>query len=382
MDFSKFENPKAANDFLKRSKKVSQRKTLCAANFLGNCNGIIDAHTLSKKSMLEPVANSKNEVYTTPTISLVKHQINLEKKGISGVSTFRGFCGMHDKDLFTCLDDDEFKCTPKQLFMLAYRTISKELYKKINFPERLPTKEEYISMVGRHKSNKYILFIKKIKKHNKYSIQSLEYIKNKLDIQLKNEDWSLLKSHVLFFENLSHPICAATGAFQPLFDISGKIINQPFDCYDEYGKHLGKGLKLRTIIFSIIPVKDMYVVIFSWDNDDDVSENFFKSILKQENKSLAAFNTMLDNIENFAIYPEWYEKLDTKKKNFIRKRIRNEIKNAIWENPEKYNSMLDTDEFKEIINWKFLELRTKLINLKINIMRMCSKLRKRSMGHV
>lgn len=378
MDFSKFENPKAANDFLKRSKKVSQRKTLCAANFLGNCNGIITAHTLSKKSMLEPVANRENEVYTISTVSLVNHQINLEKKGIGGVSTFKGFCGMHDKDLFTCLDDDEFKCTPKQLFMLAYRTISRELYKKINFPERIPTKKEYINIIGRRKYNKeYVLFVEKIKKHNEYSIQSLKYIKDKLDTQLRDEDWNSLKSHVLLFEKISHPICAATGAFQPLFDISGKIINEPVDYYDEYGEYLGKGLKLRTIIFSIIPVKDMYVVIFSWDNDD-VSENFFKSILKQENKSLAAFNIILDNIENFAIYPDWYENLDDKKKEFIQKRIQSKIKNTIWKNPEKYNSMLEIDEFKEIVNWKFLKLKTKLINLKIKIMQMYNKFGRRS----
>lgn len=121
----------------------------------------------------------------------------------------------------------------------------------------------------------------------------------------------------------------------------------------------------------------MYVVIFSWDNDD-VSENFFKSILKQENKSLAAFNIMLDNIENFAIYPDWYENLDDKKKEFIQKRIQSKIKNTIWKNPEKYNSMLEIDEFKEIVNWKFLKLKTKLINLKIKIMQMYNKFGRRS----
>ena len=126
----------------------------------------------------------------------------------------------------------------------------------------------------------------------------------------------------------------------------------------------------------------MYVVIFSWDNDDDVSENFFKSILKQENKSLAAFNIILDNIENFDIYPDWYENLDDKKKEFIQKRIQSKIKNTIWKNPEKYNSMLEIDEFKEIVNWKFLKLKTKLINLKIKIMQIYNKFGRRSVGHV
>ena len=87
---------------------------------------------------------------------------------------------------------------------------------------------------------------------------------------------------------------------------------------------------------------------------------------------------MLDNIENFAIYPDWYENLDDKKKEFIQKRIQSKIKNTIWKNPEKYNSMLEIDEFKEIVNWKFLKLKTKLINLKIKIMQMYNKFGRRS----
>lgn len=67
-----------------------------------------------------------------------------------------------------------------------------------------------------------------------------------------------------------------------------------------------------------------------------------------------------------------------KKKEFIQKRIQGKIKNTIWKNPEKYNSMLEIDEFKEIVNWKFLKLKTKLINLKIKIMQIYNKFGRRS----
>lgn len=50
--------------------------------------------------------------------------------GVRQASTFTGFCCHHDTELFRPLETRPFITSKEQLFLLAYRAISKEVYAK------------------------------------------------------------------------------------------------------------------------------------------------------------------------------------------------------------------------------------------------------------
>ncbi|MEH1678706.1 hypothetical protein V7F43_22365, partial [Salmonella enterica subsp. enterica serovar Enteritidis] len=53
-----------------------------------------------------------------------------EKIGINQASTFTGFCAVHDRILFSCLENEKFTGTDEQCFALMFRSLSKEIYAK------------------------------------------------------------------------------------------------------------------------------------------------------------------------------------------------------------------------------------------------------------
>ena len=48
--------------------------------------------------------------------------------GLKQASTFTGYCGLHDNDLFTPIEKHALKINEHHAFLLAYRSMAKELY--------------------------------------------------------------------------------------------------------------------------------------------------------------------------------------------------------------------------------------------------------------
>lgn len=94
---------------------------------------IVKAHTLSKGNSLKAIAHEGHVLGLKHGLSTLERnngRITLERIGISQASTFTGFCSYHDKELFSCIEDEPFKETKKQCTMLAYRPIMREVYVK------------------------------------------------------------------------------------------------------------------------------------------------------------------------------------------------------------------------------------------------------------
>ncbi|EJE82649.1 hypothetical protein ECO9553_26555, partial [Escherichia coli O111:H11 str. CVM9553] len=95
---------------------------------------IVQAHTISKSSSLKAIADSSNHVMGVimNLASLMRNNGKWlpEKIGINQASTFTGFCAVHDRILFSCLENEKFTGTDEQCFALMFRSLSKEIYAK------------------------------------------------------------------------------------------------------------------------------------------------------------------------------------------------------------------------------------------------------------
>jgi hypothetical protein len=91
----------------------------------------VRAHTLQKAGLLEVISVDRH-VYGLELSGLPNDRgfYPLKRIGINKASTFTGFCQRHDTELFLALEAMPFTASKEQLFLLAYRALSKELYAK------------------------------------------------------------------------------------------------------------------------------------------------------------------------------------------------------------------------------------------------------------
>lgn len=118
--------------FLSTHKNMySSKKCYAPTKLKNNCNGIIDAHTISKSRGLSHIAKDGKVLSCMIGVDkLIKNNYKLYfiPIGISKASVFNGFCGRHDQELFSCFEKKSFIGNKEQCTTLAYRSIAREIY--------------------------------------------------------------------------------------------------------------------------------------------------------------------------------------------------------------------------------------------------------------
>lgn len=89
---------------------------------------IVKAHAIQNNRILNKISEKGMVIF----MDGVQHLLfqTAEAKGRKVATIFTGFCKYHDKTLFQEIEDKPFACTPKQLFLLTYRTLAWHYHKK------------------------------------------------------------------------------------------------------------------------------------------------------------------------------------------------------------------------------------------------------------
>lgn len=93
------------------------------------CSGkIVKSHAIQNNRVLTALAENGEVILTNFMTSFgFQHE---QIKGRKIATTFSGFCSYHDKVLFQDIEDREFCCTEKQVFLYTYRTLAWHCHKK------------------------------------------------------------------------------------------------------------------------------------------------------------------------------------------------------------------------------------------------------------
>jgi hypothetical protein len=89
---------------------------------------IIDAHTIQKSGPLKRIVDDTSHVLTFSRDS--NGHFKTEKIGWQKASTFKGFCSKHDKQMFSCIEDEPFIGTLEQCFIGLGHRSGQELAKR------------------------------------------------------------------------------------------------------------------------------------------------------------------------------------------------------------------------------------------------------------
>ncbi len=296
--------------------------------YCGTEENIIESHSISEKkclSLLVESIESQNGVYGFKHLRLSYANwynpycfANFEVVGTKKASTFKGFCGTHDRELFKLLDDSNFdESSMKCKFLHCYRAFSKAVHTK---NEELKSCKEESTYKEYNKT--YIAARKEDAEIGLYlDLWGYDELMNEW---LRNEDYTHLE-HVCFRTNKFHPIASAS-LCQPTFTINNNRLN-------DYKR---TDIPLNHLFINIVPEVDCtYILVSCFKNQPNSIEflHELKEVYKGDKERFGTFLTTLlvFHTENTFMAPSLINSLPDWRKRQLLLNLRHIITSGIQE---------------------------------------------------
>lgn len=300
------DNPWSAVDVTRKA--FSKKKCYAYEVGLGPCDGgIIKAHTVSRSANLAKIVKDGHVLryfVNTPDMNKNGGKLSLRKIGTRDASVFHGFCSRHDRELFSCIENQAFTGRPDQCLAVAYRTLSRELYGKDAGAHLRETLRDFDK--GLEPLQQFI-FQKKlddINTGNEASRRELKATYDALTAALMDVRLNSLSSVV--FEFAAPLPFMFAGAWSPFTDFHGEVVQNGY--VDEL---------LEQIFFSSFAGNSSAMICVSWRNIDNApGHNIAKQLiaLPDEQRASGCLQFVMKHVENVFFNPDWYQALNDKEK--------------------------------------------------------------------
>jgi hypothetical protein len=275
------------------------------------CRGsIIRSHTLQLAGALSTIAVNRH-VYGLDRQPQPDGKFQYKLIGIRQASTFTGFCAHHDAELFRPLETQPFIASKEQLFLLAYRALSKEVYAK-RFANRM------VPLLRRQDKGRDVLYQVGLQKflylHEqalRLSLRDLESAAADYREAFLASDYDRFSAYLIFTDK--SPDFAVSGAIHPEFDFQGRTIQD-----------LSTPNFLDLVTYTVLPSSSGGIVTFAWDAESASScQKLVASLdrLPREEVPDALVRFTYEYFENCYANPCWWDSLSGEQKDRILCRI-------------------------------------------------------------
>ena len=296
-------------------KNFNSKCCLSPKSFKINCSKkIVKAHTVPRAKGLKEIARN-NHVYSFhSSIEKIENSFSFLKPtsiGINRASTFTGFCSKHDNAIFSPLEKVSFDITNKeQLFLLIYRSFSREFYMKRAQNASTKLYEEFFNATGI--VDEFQAYQDSVEAGHS---DNLKY-KDIIDDMLVKKNFSDVRGYVILFKKTQPIMCS--GRFYPEQDFNGNNLQD---------------ITNLDIIPSAINITSFYdssiggVIVFTWlENENNVCSKFISSLdeirsTDQHRLTSAILRLFFSHIDNLHISPNWWDDLEEEKKTYLTNRL-------------------------------------------------------------
>lgn len=302
-------NPWVAVD---ANRKAFSQKKCCARDVgLGSCDGgVIKAHTVSRGPNLAKIAKDGHVLHyaaSIPDMNKNGGKLSVKKIGIKDASVFHGFCGKHDRELFSCIENEVFTGRPDQCLAVAYRTMSRELYGKDAGAHLRETLRE--ADKGWKLSEQLVLqkMLDEINTGNEAARRELKATHDALTSAVVDARSDILSSVV--FEFAAPLPFMFAGAWSPFTDFHGRNLQNGY--VDEL---------LEQIFVSSFAVDPGSTVCVSWRNTDDAPGSVIAEqllALPYDQLASAVLQFVMKHVENVFFNPDWFQALNDKQRKWL-----------------------------------------------------------------
>lgn len=294
---------------LERTRRDFDRKYCLHPEAPHTCSkNIISAHSIQKAllkkfiSVSGHVVQIKVSAHVEPVGMLAKP----ENVGINNATTFSGFCGKHDTELFRPLECAGFSFTRSQIALLGYRAVCRELYLKEAAIAAADSAWSYCSV------NPDIHgFPEKNERHQVMQIAqrnariNLTNAKNCYAEMLSND--SDLRYYAIEFSE--PPVYFNSVSFLPEWDFEGTLL-QDLRFIADY----------KPICFSAWTAGDRAAAIFCWHNSASrICAPFIDSLRRTRSERLAdlILSMAFEVSDNVVFRADWWEGLSENDRQLI-----------------------------------------------------------------
>lgn len=292
------------------SGKRSLNAENCFAPF-GDCSGkIIRAHTISKCHGLRRIAKD-GEVYQVkadPYAERYDELMKMSRRGVSAVSTFRGFCARHDAEIFDPIENHEFAMTKEQVFLLMFRTVAKELFlKKIQQEGITQVMELEAAKAGASVDQLRPTAFGQIYEDGVgLGVDELHVDKQRMDRMLVERDFSEIEYCVVRCGRTPSLVCS--GYYSPFFDFGGDRLQQDSQVQR----------KLNSLYCNVIAKnRGGWIILAYFKDEADGPRQLIQSLLSTGQPDAAAAWLAMVHFENSAYGIDWWDALPGE----VRKRV-------------------------------------------------------------
>lgn len=275
---------------------------------------IIDAHSIQKSGPLKHIVDETNHVYTFGADNNGKDEIS--KLGWQKASTFKGFCGAHDKAMFSPIEDESYKGSKSQCFIAGYRAYALEYFKKVSAIKALPFMKENVDrgMI----QEEQVELQRALETMNQGFMKGIEDFKETLDLYVNHHQqlsYDSFKSASFYFTGDLSVVVG--GTFAPDFSINEERIQS-----------LEPSVKfVENLSVNTLNTDQGYAIVFSWPKKYEKCTKFIESLIEVDKKLLPSrlIEIIFSYIENSYFSKAWVDSLDEAKRTTIETMARNTV---------------------------------------------------------
>jgi hypothetical protein len=226
-----------------------------------------------------------------------KDEIEYRKKSVNEASTFTGFCGYHDNDLFRKLDNEEFSGAKELAALSSYRTVCREIFvKKAHIDSAVAAR---VVDRGRPLDRQIAIqsSISATLDGANAALSELSELKLDLEKALKSGNFEDFDCRNFHFPGI--PEVVSAGAFNPTHTTSGRFLQD-----------LDLETKSQNIFFAILPTQGQgFWVSFFWHQDHTLLKDFVDDFEQHFCTVGGAYAVASAHIENTFYKPSFWESL-------------------------------------------------------------------------
>lgn len=288
---------------------------------------IINSHSIQNNRFLSKISINGDLYRLGHGVSEDNSLIwNFENIGRKSFSTFKGFCGKHDNELFKSIEIKEYEGSKEQHFLFAFRALAKEYHAKkesINFYEKL------LSLFKNTLLEKNINF-------DKITLdlcsKEFQYLKN----EIKNQTFNGFYTLSLELDKEYPIVCNST--FLPYITANFEETFTPL----EYEK-IQKGELNPSIFLNVFPTLGKTIILISClELNKKFLDNFLLSFSEKEKIKEKISTMILQYCENTAFSPDYIlNKFSKDEKNLIENLYSENIKNTLYTSRQTINLFRD-----------------------------------------
>ncbi len=261
----------------------------------------IRAHSIQKNGGLSKIAENGHVVGINMKIENKSPKSRFQSMGINEASTFSGLCSKHDNELFKPIDDCEIDLDDQeQLFLLAYRSITRELHAVLKAASQLVTanrrqieRKEAASDGSDFSGHETLQHM--LKAYGTYNLRQ-EFF----DPILKSQKFREVKHSKFIFQHPKPFLTAST-----FFSADLKPWGEPF----------------AGVLLNIVPLNEAKTaVIFSYSTKhSSTARKYLRPIFTSngQKRLYELSHLIIDRVENFFLRPSVFEQWHKDKIEFL-----------------------------------------------------------------